>query len=224
MLSPEVDAIMNHRRIKSRLGSLNTTAKSIFLCIIFVVLAVTPKVLESSQAPNQKGLTFDFFRVVHKLPSEQPEKWQSIKINDRRGSYLVYAERVASFRIPVNEIVSITLEPERTRVLKAEDLKKETSKTGPQSKKDYKLDTQQGDYVYKATFSLSKSEGRRHEEYANANEGARFDFRFGDKRLGVVQFIGSFGGAGEFTTFLKENERPKLMEIFAPIKDKVIWK
>jgi len=126
--------------------------------------------------------------------------------------------------IPVNEIVSITLEPERTRVLKAEDLKKETSKLDPQSKKDDKLDTQQGDYVYKATFSLSKSEGRRHQDFANANEGGRFDFRFGDKRLGVVQFIGSFGDAGEFTTFLKKNERPKLMEIFAPIKDKMIWK
>ena len=215
---------MNYQSTKSCVVSLNTTAKSVFLYMVFVVLAIAPKVLESSQAPNQKGLTFDFFRVVHNLPSEQPEKWQFIKINDRRGSYLIYAERVASFRIPVNEIVSITLEPERTRVLKAEDLKKETSKTDPQSKKDYKLDTQQGDYVYKTTFSLSKSEGRRHEDFANANEGGRFDFRFGDKRLGVVQFIGSFGGAGEFTTFLKENERPKLMEIFAPIKEKVIWK
>ncbi len=76
---------MNHQSIKSRLISVNTTAKNICLCMIFVVIAGTPKVLESSQTLNQKGLTFDFFGVVHQLPSEQPEKWQSIKINDRRG-------------------------------------------------------------------------------------------------------------------------------------------
>ena len=169
-------------------------------------------------------LTFDFFRVVHKLPSEQPEKWQSIKINDRRGSYLIYAERVASFRIPVNEIVSITLEREQTRVLKAEDREKETAKTSPQSNEEHKMDTQQGGYVYKATFSLSKSEGKRHYEFANANEGGRFDFWFGDKRLGVVQFIGSFGEGAEFTTFLNVGGRTHLIKIFAPIKEKVIWK
>ena len=204
--------------------SQNITAKTIFLCVIFVVLAVAPKALESSQAPNQTGLTFDFFRVVEKLPSEQPERWQSLKVSDPRGSYLIYAEHVPSFRISVNEIVSITLERDRTRVLKAEDLNKETSTTGPQSKKDHKLGTQEGDYVYKATFLLSKAEGNRHKDFANSNQGGRFDFRFGDKRLGIVQFIGTFGGASKFTTFLRENDRPKLMEIFAPIKDKVLWK
>lgn len=214
---------MNHKNIELCLIKLNTNAKNIFLCIIFVVFTVTPNVLQSSQVPNRKDLTFDFFRVVQKLPSEQPEKWQSINMNDRRGSYLIYAERVPSFRISVNDIVSITLERERTRGSRTEDLKNETSTTGPQSKKDYKPDTEQGDYVYKATFSLSKSEGRRYKDFANANEGERFDFRCGDKRLGVVQFIGSFGG-GEFTTFLKESQRPKIMEIFAPLKEKVIWK
>lgn len=178
---------MNHQSIKSRLSTFNATSTSIFLCMIFVVLAATPKVLVSSPAPNRTGLTFDLFRIVHKLPSEQPEKWQSVTINDRRGSYVIYAERIPSHKIPVNEIVSITLERERTRVLKAEDPKKETTKTGPQSKKDYKLDTQPGDYVYKATFSLSKSEGKRHQDFASANEGGRFDFRLGDKRLGVVE-------------------------------------
>jgi hypothetical protein len=174
--------------------------------MIFVIFAAPPKALMGSTTPVQKGLNFELFRIVHKLPSEQPEKWQAVTINDRRGSYVLYAERIPSFRIPVNEIVSITLERERTRVL------------------DYKLDTHQGDYVYKATFLLSKSEGKRQADFANANEGGRFDFRFGDKRLGVVQFVGSFGEGGQFTTFLKENERPKVMEIFAPIKDKVIWK
>lgn len=215
---------MNYQSMRSWFSSLNATSTSIFLCMSFVVLAAAPIVLVSSPAQNRPGPTFDLLRVVHKLPSEQPEKWQSIKINDRRGSYLIYAERVPSFRIPVNEIVSITLERERIHGWKAEDRERGTGEISPQSKKEHKMDTQQSGYVYKATFSLSKSEIKRFDDFANANEGQRFDFRFGDKRLGIMQFIGSFGGGSEFATYLNAGERTNLIEIFAPVKDKVIWK
>ncbi|MSP41318.1 MAG: hypothetical protein EXR70_22760 [Deltaproteobacteria bacterium] len=192
--------------------------------MIFVFLAATPMGLVSSPAATRTDLTFDLLRIVHNIPSVQPENWQSIEVDDRRGSYVIFAERVPYFRISAKEIVSIMLEHARTRVLEGKDGKKESAKTSPHSKKQLKMDTLQDDSSFKAKFLFSKSEGKRLHDFANANEGERFDFRFGEKRLGVMRFVGSFGGGAEFTTFLNVGERACLWEIVAPIKEKLIWK
>jgi hypothetical protein len=92
-------------------------------------------------------------------------------------------------------------------------------------KKEQDTVVQEGGYVYKATFSISKSEKKRLDEFVNVNGQQAFDFRFGDKRLGTVQFAGRFVGVSEtkneITTFL---EPTNVKEIFGSLKEKVIWK
>ena len=192
-----------HHRIKSPLNGANFLVNSIVLTIIGLSLAIMPGPLVSNSAPDQTTSTFDFFRVVENPTSEKSEALQSVKINKRGRSFVIYTERKPSFRIPVGEIISITIEREEIRGLK-------------------------GDYVYKATFAISKSEKKRLDEFATINGQQYLDFRFGDKRLGMVQFVGQFGGVSEtkneVATFLESTDLVILKEIFAPIKNKVIWK
>ena len=76
---------MNHQSVKSRLISLNTTAKNIFLCMIFVVLAVTPKVLESSQAVSVERATPNRMTVNHFMVETPQADPGSIDLEKRDG-------------------------------------------------------------------------------------------------------------------------------------------
>lgn len=187
----------------SRLIGPNFIVKSIVLAIIGLSLTIMPWKLVSSSAPNQPGVTFDFFRIVENPTSEKSDHLQSVKINERGRSFVIYTDRKPSFSILDSEIISITIEREETRGLK-------------------------GDYVYKAAFSISKAQKKMLDDFASANGQYRFDFRFGNKRLGRVEFVGRFGGVSEtkneFATFLEPTDSTTLKEIFAPIKNKVIWK
>ena len=191
------------RRQDSPLIRANFTATSIVFAIICLSLTIMPGKIVSGSAPNSTGITFDFFRILENPTSEKPDNLQSITINQRGRSFVIYTDRKPSFSIPVNEIISITIEREEIRGLK-------------------------GGYVYKATLSISKDEKNRFDKFASANERQQFDFRFGNKRLGPVQFLGGFGGASgnknEVATFLESTDSNSLKEIFAPIKNKVIWK
>jgi hypothetical protein len=215
---------MNHRRIKSRLIGPNFIAKSI-VAIIGLSLATVPGKVVSSSAPNQTDVTFDFYRIVEKSTSEKSDHLQSVKINERGRSFVMYTERNPSYKMPLNEIISITIERERTRGWKVEDRGRQTGKASSQFKKEQDTVVQEGGYVYKATFSISKSEKKRLDEFANVIGQQRLDFRFGDRRLGRVQFVGRFGGVSEtkneFATFL---ETTNVKEIFGSLKEKVIWK
>jgi hypothetical protein len=123
------------------------------------------------------------------------------------------------------EIISITIELERIRGWRPAPRKNATGEAASQTKKEATTSGREDGYIYKATFSLSKSETKRFNQFANANDKQAFDFRLAETRLGTVQFVGPFGGGpegnNEFTTFL---EMANVKETFAPFKDKVIWK
>jgi hypothetical protein len=187
----------------SRLIGPNFIVKSIVLAIIGLSLVIMLESLVRGSAQSQTGVTFDFFRIVEKPMSEKSEPLLSVTISERGRSFVIFTDRKPSFSIPVNEIISIAIEQEETRGLK-------------------------GDYVYKATFSISKAQKKRLDDFASVNGQQPFDFRFGDKRLGRIQFVGRFGGVSEttneFATFLEPRDSATVKEIFAPIKNKIIWK
>jgi hypothetical protein len=216
---------MNRRRMRSRLIAPNFIAKSIVLAMISLTLAIMPETFVGSSAASQTGVAFDFFRIVEKPTNDRSDHLQSVKINERGRSFVIYTERNPSYRIPLSEIISITIERERTRGWKVEGQERETGKGRSQFKKEQDMVEQEGGYVYKATFSISKSEKKRLDEFAHANGQQRFDFRFGDSRLGRVQFVGRFAGVSEtkneFATFL---EATNVQERFGPLNEKVIWK
>jgi hypothetical protein len=217
---------MNHHRTKLQLVGQNIAAKSTFFAIVVLCLATTsPTTLLSSPVPNQKGATFDLFRIVEKQSNDLSERLQSVKITERGRSYVVFTERDPAFKIPLSEIVSITIERENIRGWKAKEPERDKGKVSPKTKNEQPVDTQDGGFVYKATFIISKSEKKRLDEFANANGQQALDFRFGNRRLGTVQFVGRFGGVSEtkneFATFL---EATNVKEVFGSLKDKVIWK
>jgi len=216
---------MNHRKIKSRLIGPNLIAQSIVLAIIGLCLATMPGKLVSSSAPNQTGVTFDFYRIVEKSTSEKSDHLQSVKINERGRSFVIYTERNPSYKMPLSEIIAITIEREKIRGWKVEDRERGTGKASSQFKKEQDTVALEDGYVYKATFSISKSEKKRLDEFVNVNGQQALDFRFGDKRLGTVQFVGRFVGVSEtkneVTTFL---EPTNVKEVFGSLKEKVIWK
>jgi hypothetical protein len=170
-------------------------AKRITFAIIGLTLATMLGTLASSLASSHAAATFDFFRLVEKPSTEKTDQLQSVKIERRGKSFAIYTERKPSYKMPLSEIISITIE------------------------RDIGLDE-----LYKTTFSISRPEKRRFDEFANVNDQQRFDFRFGDRRLGTVQFVGRFGGSEskpEFTTFL---EPRAVKEVFGSLKEKVVWK
>ena len=128
--------------------------------MIGLSLATMPESLVGGSAQSQTGVTFDFFRIVEKPTSEKSEPLQSVTINERGRSFVIYTERKPSFKIPLSEIISITIEQEGTRGWKV-DRERETEKASSQFKKEQNTVAQEGGYVYKATFSISKSEKKR---------------------------------------------------------------
>src|SRR5262245_17632543 len=167
----------------------------VVLAIISLCLIIIPEILFSGSVPN---LTFDFYRVVEN-PNKESGDLGTVTINRRGRPYDIYTEQKASFSIPVDEINSITIEREAVRGTKDE-------------------------YVYKATFSLTRSEKMRLDKFASVNDRNHFDFTFGSNRLGTVQFVGRFAGGNSMTTFLESTDSTLIKEIFAPIKNKLIWK
>lgn len=176
----------------------NFKVKSFILTIIGLSLTITSVRPVDSSSPDKPRLTFDLFRVVENVSKEKSAELRTVEINRRGGSFVIFTEPKPSFSIPVGEVNSITIEREHTRGTKNE-------------------------YVFKATFSISKLEKMRFDAFASVNDGKRFDFRFGSNRLGTVQFVGRFEGGTDVTTFLESTDSRLLNKMFDPIKSKVIW-
>lgn len=212
---------MNIHRIRLSLVGVSIARTSIFIAIVILSQFISPTTILSGTVSSQIGASFDLFRIVEKQSSDQSQRLQSIKITERGSSYFLFTEPSPSFKIPLSEIISITIERERIRGWKVKNRERETERASSQSKNQQNTVAMEDGYVYKATFSISKSEKKRFDGFAIANERQSFDFRFGDKRLGTVQFVGRFDGGSTFTSYL---EATNVKDVFGSLKEKVIWK
>jgi hypothetical protein len=192
-------------------------------CLFFFLFSSNPAF--TAEPYKIANLTFHKLTYDQAIYKQNSAKYETVIISAGRP-YETYVERIPFFTILANDILSVTIQKEKTYygTKGLEEMVKDTLKQRTAKQKN----DNPVDQVYTATFSLSKDAKKPFENFANSHEQQPFDLRLGNRRLGIVQFIGPFGGPDstrtDFTTFLESTNPTEIQNIFAPIKNKTIWK
>jgi hypothetical protein len=203
------------------------SGKNILPLFLFLVSSFLTDSSFSSDLYGSESL--GFFRVVEDkaVYDQHPQKFKVLVFKSSAGSYEIYVEQVPSLQISGAEVKSVTLE--KVKMHSGDKGIEEIAREALGTKSEKNKDEFPVGYVYKARFSLTEKAGKIFNEFARKHDQVSFDFRLGEVRLAIVQFIGPFEAGPdknyEFTAFLEEKNPDRLKEIFGPInKNRVIWK